>query len=187
MIKLRLLALLLMLAACDGDQGFDPTASGTDTREARARTVAESLRRWQELASENPGPYWYEEEVCGSGAASGATSAYIEVDETGSRWRLTGIFSRDLCVAEVDRKGRIDGTRYRGFDGTFEKLHEVCGTLLRERDDVELSFDAQGIVRSCWVPSIPGPGCLEHCGAGFYLRARGFGPAPWQRVDGGVP
>jgi hypothetical protein len=198
-MKTRKLALLLLLCACDDDDTRNPVDGGAmdaaadakldaeaDAKldaEADARVdtsdprIAASLRKWQQLASEHPGAYWYEEENCAPNMLAGR-STILQVDAQGARVLGTRSFPRTECIAQVNRFGSIDGPA-----PTFPHLHEVCAALVKRRSDTRFSTDAQGIIETCFVPDAPS--CKDNCGSGFALRGWGFGLAA--PLDASVP
>lgn len=191
-MKIATLALLLVLGACGDDDDVMQEATESGAVDAHlvdagldasidahanppgSQFVAGSLRTWQELARQNPGAYWYEEENCLINGRDGSSSI-VQVDAQGARVVGRRSFPRSECIAHVNRFGRLEAT--------FPELYEMCGALLQHRSNVTFSWDTRGVINACWVGDAPN--CRDNCGEGFALRGWGFGSAP--AVDASVP
>jgi hypothetical protein len=195
-MRIHTLAVVLLLCACDDedaprDAGPEPVdahevesetldASAADATgpeaangsgpeaDPRVDTLDLSLKAWQRLADENPGPYWYEEENCLVNAGDEQQSTFVQVDAQGARTVGGRSLTRAECRAQVNRFGALTAS--------LPELHAQCASLIMRRPDTRFELDEQGIVRACWVGD--SPNCKDNCGRGFYLRERGFGSAP---------
>jgi hypothetical protein len=155
------IALLTVIAtACGSDGASSPLLAEVD----------EAERIWQALEEEHGSTYWYSETSCGQGFRE---ITRVQVTDGGG-----ALVSREYEGGEDQTAGCTEDEPYRyeswGAD-TLPEMFEECRALIRYGYDTTITFDDDGVLKSC--RALDDPSCNDACDHGWHIAERAFGLA----------
>jgi len=141
------------------------TACPADSESPLITQIDDSERIWQELEQQHGSTYWYAETSCGQGTRDIA--------------RVQVVDGRGALLGRWEESGACQpGEPYRyevwGAD-TFPQMLELCRDLIRRGYDTAITFDGDGVLKSC--RALDSATCHDACDHGWHIAERGFGLA----------